>query len=81
MSVTAAVGGRPLFFAGSPVAGVVGVLGVGIDSGAGVAGPDGTSVTTGAAGVVLAGRPLFFCPSDGVGVLAAVLEEVDSFVS
>ena len=40
MSVTAAVGGRPLFFAGSPVAGVVGVLGVGIDSGAGVAGPD-----------------------------------------
>lgn len=40
VSVTAAVGGRPLFFAGSPVAGVVGVLGVGIDSGAGVAGPD-----------------------------------------
>ena len=38
MSVTAAVGGRPLFFVGSLVAGVVGVLGV--DSGAGVEGPD-----------------------------------------
>lgn len=39
VSVTAVVGGRPRFFAGSLVTGVEGVLGVDSGQGAGVAGP------------------------------------------